>query len=247
MSRHAWALQSLVLIDFVASKIGSKRNFAPRLLCDRFPFLMRSCVRTSQGNAPRPAGSQRCIRDGQSQLLTIAHRPLPARPMFYLQHLQRLTRYKAWADHVFLQSLAALPEAVLADHQPIVFGSMLRTLHHVYCMDQVWKAHLEGVPHGFKTRNPDDCPPFETLRAAQESIDGWYVQYAQSLDETSLNETVHFTFIGGGEGAMSRGDILMHVINHTTYHRGHVATMMYNASAYPPTTDLPVFLRETGG
>ena len=99
----------------------------------------------------------------------------------------------------------------------------------------------------FKTRNPEDCPAFEMLRTAQEDIDDWYVQYMQSLDETSLNETVHFTFIGGGEGAMSRADILMHVVNHTTYHRGHVATMMYNISAYPPTTDLPVFLREAGG
>jgi len=180
-------------------------------------------------------------------MFTMAYRSLPATPMSYVQHLHTLTRYKAWADRLFFQSLAALPEAVLKEHQPIVFGSMLRTLNHVYCMDQVWKAHLEGVPHSFKTRNPVDCPAFEMLRTAQEDIDDWYVQYMQSLDETSLNETVHFTFIGGGEGAMSRADILMHVVNHTTYHRGHVATMMYNISAYPPTTDLPVFLREAGG
>jgi uncharacterized damage-inducible protein DinB len=167
--------------------------------------------------------------------------------MSQAQHLQMLTRYKAWADRLLFQSLAALPEAVLTDHQPIVFGSLLRTLNHVYCMDQVWKAHLEGVLHGFKTRNPEDCPAFEMLHVAQANIDDWYVQYAQSLDDASLSETVHFTFIGGGDGTMSRGDILMHVVNHTTYHRGHVATMMYNISAYPPTTDLPVFLREVGG
>jgi uncharacterized damage-inducible protein DinB len=166
--------------------------------------------------------------------------------MSHLQYLHTLTRYKAWANHLFFQSLADLPEAVLTDHQPIVFGSMLRTLNHAYCMDQVWKAHLEGVPHGFKTRNPEECPEFETLRAAQAAIDDWYVQYAQSLDDTSLNETVHFTYIGGDKGAMSRGDILLHIVNHTTYHRGHVATMMYNISAYPPTTDLPVFLSEAG-
>lgn len=167
--------------------------------------------------------------------------------MSQARHLQMLTRYKAWADRLLFQSLAALPEAVLTDHQPIVFGSLLRTLNHAYCMDQVWKAHLEGLPHGFKTRNPEDCPRFEALRAAQADMDDWYVQYAQSLDDRSLEEIAHFTFIGGGQGAMSRSDILMHVVNHTTYHRGHVATMMYNISAYPPTTDLPVFLREAGG
>ena len=43
---------------------------------------------------------------------------------------------------------------------------------------------------------------------------------------------------------MRRSDILLHVVNHATYHRGHIAMMMYGMSTSPPTTDLPVFLRE---
>jgi DinB family len=39
-------------------------------------------------------------------------------------------------------------------------------------------------------------------------------------------------------------DILLHVVNHTTYHRGHAADILYNLHIFPPTTDLPVFLRE---
>jgi len=53
---------------------------------------------------------------------------------------------------------------------------------------------------------------------------------------------VSFRFIGGGPGAMTRRDILLHVANHGTYHRGNVASMMYQAGTPPPTTDLPVFL-----
>jgi uncharacterized damage-inducible protein DinB len=166
--------------------------------------------------------------------------------MSELRRLQMLTRYKAWANKLFFRSLADVPVASLVAPQPIIFGSMLRTLHHVYCMDRVWRAHLEGVPHGFTTRNPDDCPDFETLRAVQAHIDDWYISYAETLSEKTLDEVVHFTFIGGGEGAMRRSDILLHAVNHTTYHRGHVATMMFNMSVPPPTTDLPVFLREDG-
>ncbi len=69
--------------------------------------------------------------------------------MSHAQHIQMLTRYREWADRLLYQSLVAMPESALTREQPIVFGSILRTLHHVYCMDQVWKAHLEGVPHGF--------------------------------------------------------------------------------------------------
>lgn len=164
-----------------------------------------------------------------------------------LDHLQMLTRYRAWADRLLFQVLATMPAASLTAPQPIVFGSLLRTLHHTYCMDKVWAAHLQGVPHGFTSRNPEACPPFETLRANQAQMDEWYVRYAGTLDERACGEAVRFTFIGGGEGEMCRGDMLLHVVNHATYHRGHVAMMMYGMSMPPPTTDLPVFLREAGG
>lgn len=166
--------------------------------------------------------------------------------MSQLLHLQMLTRYRAWADRLLYQSLTAVPESGLTAAQPIIFGNLLRTLHHVYCMDQVWKAHLEGVPHGFTSRNPEECPAFDALRPAQADIDDWYVRYAETLDERACDETVRFTFIGGGEGTMRRGEILLHVVNHGTYHRGHVAMMMYGLSVPPPTSDLPVYLREAG-
>ena len=166
--------------------------------------------------------------------------------MSQLRHLQMLTRYRAWADQLLYPSLAALPEPALSGPQPIVFGNILRTLHHVNAMDQVWKAHLEGVPHGFTSRNPEDCPAFDALRAAQLNIDDWYIRFAETLDEQACEETIHFSFIGGGQGSMRRGDILLHVVNHATYHRGHIAMMMYSLSVPPPTTDLPVFLRDVG-
>ena len=58
-----------------------------------------------------------------------------------------------------------------------------------------------------------------------------------------MDEPVHFTFIGGDPSSMSRGDILMHVVNHGTYHRGHVASMMHKYGVMAPTTDFPVFLK----
>lgn len=166
--------------------------------------------------------------------------------MSQLCQLQMLTRYRRWANRLLFQALAPMPEVALAAPQPIVFGSLLRTLNHVHCMDLVWQAHLLGVPHGSTSRNPEDCPGFAPLRSAQEHIDDWYVRYAQTLSEQDAKECIRFSFIGGGAGEMSRGDMLLHVVNHATYHRGHVAAMMYGLSVPPPTTDLPVFLRDDG-
>jgi uncharacterized damage-inducible protein DinB len=161
-----------------------------------------------------------------------------------MNDIQILTRYKSWADDLFFAALANLPEQELVAPRQIIFGSIIRTMNHVCAMDQVWRAHLEGNSHGLVTRNPDACPPFAELRKTQQLLDAWFVDYANSLTDSARNEIVNFTFIGGGSGSMSRGNILLHVVNHTTYHRGHVADMMYQISAPPPTTDLPVFLRD---
>jgi uncharacterized damage-inducible protein DinB len=161
--------------------------------------------------------------------------------------VQTLTRYKAWADDVFLSVIATLPESELIAPRPIYFGSLIRTLNHAYSMDFVWQCHLLGKPHGLTTRNPVDHPAIQDLVASQRQMDTWYVNYADSLSHDQLDEVVEFEFIGGGNGTMSRGDILLHVVNHTTYHRGHVADMLYHLNVFPPTTDLPVFLRASAG
>lgn len=158
-----------------------------------------------------------------------------------------LTRYKAWADDLFLAALYSLPEAELSAPRPIVFGSLIRTLHHTYQMDYVWKCHLLGKPHGLTTRNPEECPGLEELIVNQRGMDEWYISYADSIAEDELQEVVEFEFIGGGNGKMSRRDILMHVVNHATYHRGHAAGILYQLDISPPTTDFPVFLREVSG
>ena len=157
--------------------------------------------------------------------------------------VQTLTRYKAWAGAVFLPVIAALPEPDLVAPRPIYFGNLIRTLNHSYAMDRVWQCHLLGRPHGLTTRNPPDHPPIQELMALQQQIDTWYVGYADSLPDQRLDEPVDFEFIGGGGGTMSRQEILLHVVNHTTYHRGHVADMLYHLNVFPPATDLPVFIR----
>lgn len=158
--------------------------------------------------------------------------------------METLTRYKAWSDARLYNTLAALSAERLSASTPIFAGSILRTLNHVYLMDVVWKSHLLGMPHGLTTRNPETSPPFAELHESQRAIDAWYIDYADALDAKTRAEIVRFTFIGGGEGTMSRENIVLHVITHTTYHRGHVTAMLNQLGVQPQATDLPVYLRE---
>lgn len=86
---------------------------------------------------------------------------------------------------------------------------------------------------------------FHELREFQRWIDKWYVRYAcgLALDRDGADRAVRFERSGGGSGVMTRSDILMHVVNHTTYHRGHVTDMLYGIGVQPPATDLPAFMK----
>lgn len=149
-----------------------------------------------------------------------------------------LARYSAWANARLFGALAALPADAPA------LGGMVKTLNHAYVVDLIWKAHLSGKSHGFTERNTEVQPTLQALREAQATSDDWYIACADGLSESAHDEVVHFNFVDGGAGAMSRGQMLLHIVNHKTYHRGYVAQMLYGMGAKPPVMDLPVFLRD---
>ena len=166
------------------------------------------------------------------------------RPEGTASQLQMLIRYKAWADELTFRSVMSLPDEEITRERQTTFKSMVHTLNHVYVVDDIFRAHLEGRPHGYTARNTEVPPPIQALWQACQEMDLWYVELADRLSETELAETISFEFVGGGLGAMTRQDILLHLVNHATYHRGFVSDMMYQVPAVPPANDLPVFLRD---
>jgi uncharacterized damage-inducible protein DinB len=157
-----------------------------------------------------------------------------------------LTRYNAWANRLIFDAVAGLPEAEATKERPSLFRNMVHTLNHNYVIDRIWQAHLEGRAHGYEARNTREHPPLAELWRAQQEVDRWYLQWGARMTDAELGEEINFVLIGGNPGVMTRGQILLHVVNHTTYHRGFVADLFYQVPARPPTTDLPVYLRETG-
>jgi uncharacterized damage-inducible protein DinB len=93
------------------------------------------------------------------------------------------------------------------------------------------------------SRTPELHSDFATLRAAQESADRRYIRTAEDMSGRAADEVINFNVIGGNTGCMTRGEIMLHVVNHKTYHRGHIADMLFQIHVQPPTTDLPVSLR----
>ncbi len=161
-----------------------------------------------------------------------------------LRNIDMLARYTQWANRRLYQALDTMQEADLKMPGPGRRHGMAHVLGHMYVVDRIWKGHLLGHEHGFNSRSLPQYIPCAELASLQEQEDTWYLRYIQSLPEKHLDESVAFRFVDGGEGCLSRGDMLLHVMNHKTYHRGYVADMLYGLGFKPPTLDLPVFLRD---
>ena len=153
-------------------------------------------------------------------------------------------RYRAWADRLTYDAVAALPPGEAEKERPTLFRTIIGTLNHNYLIDRVWQAHIEGRDHGFGARNLILHAGLPELRDAQQAMNRWWIEWSAAQSVAGLTEPVRFRFIDGGEGVMARGAILLHVVNHASYHRGWVAEMFFQVPARNPATDLPVFLGE---
>lgn len=161
-----------------------------------------------------------------------------------LHNARLLARYRMWADRLTFDAVAALPPGEATKGRPTLFKTMVGTLNHNLVIDLIWQAHLEGREHGFQARNVVLHESLPELWTAQQGVNQWYIDWSERQSEQSLAEIVQFAFIGGERAAMTRGEILLHVVNHATYHRGWIAEMFFQVPARNPATDLPVYLRD---
>jgi uncharacterized damage-inducible protein DinB len=155
-----------------------------------------------------------------------------------------MTHYMAWANRVMMNSVAKLPEAEIAKPRQALFGTIAHTFNHILVIEEIFRAHLEGRKHDYTARNTRTAPPFAEVREGLGAMDLYYVGLAEQLPVEKLNETVHFEFVGGGAGAMTRQEILLHLVNHATYHRGFVSDMLFRIPFSADANDLTVFLRD---
>ena len=155
-----------------------------------------------------------------------------------------LSTYNGRADEVLFAAMARLRREHLYQPTKSLFGSMVGTLNHNYQVDVIWRANILGKEHGFSNRRGILHPKFEDLVAAQTEMNRWLIHGARQQSPVDLKERVRFRFVSGKSAEREKGNMLLHVINHKTYHRGWVSEMFFDVEATPPETDLSVFLME---
>lgn len=127
-----------------------------------------------------------------------------------------LVRYKQWADRGLYEVVAQNFGRLNAQDATI----LLRILDHIHVVDRVFQHHLQGRLCTFHAPRSEELPDIETLSECSKEVDDWYASYVGSLSASAFEQPVDFVFTNGRPGRMTRGEIMLHVCLHGTYHRG---------------------------
>ncbi len=165
-----------------------------------------------------------------------------------LAYFRTLARYNQWANRRLYAAAAGLHEADYMRALPSFFGSLHATLNHILVGDRVWMGRLTGHEET-KIRSLDQILYAELagLRVAREAEDARIVNFADELDEPTLNSTLRYKTTKGEAQATPLRLVLGHLFNHQTHHRGQCHGLLSALGVKdPPPLDLIFYVREAG-
>ena len=154
--------------------------------------------------------------------------------------LTSLLQYKTWANQELFAELQRLDP--LTQHSEL--HAALRILNHIYVVERIFVANLQGIKHSYSATNTAETPTLAALQQAVQETDHWYLDYVAGLSAEQLAERLIFTFVDGDTGCMSREEMLAHIVTHGGYHRGAVGRIMAQLQLAPPRDIYTRFLHE---
>jgi uncharacterized damage-inducible protein DinB len=158
--------------------------------------------------------------------------------MGLLTQTRQLLLYTLWADGVVLDAAREVSLEHLTRNAGVSFGSLLGTLSHILGSQRRWLARFVG--QGAAQQDAGD-PSFADLEGL---VAGWGETASQlefflaSLTEEQLEAEVTWGSTEGSVNARPLWQPVAHMVNHSTYHRGQVVSLLRQLGYQPPKTDL---------
>jgi uncharacterized damage-inducible protein DinB len=152
--------------------------------------------------------------------------------------------YTAWASQRLVQAASALtPDELMRD-----FGtadhSVLGTLVHVYAGDRIWLGRIEGNPPA-RFIVPEQDLHLSVLQRDWPALLERWKQWSTLLTEASIHEEISYKDTRGNSSSQPIWQIVMHVVNHGTHHRGQVSGFLRAMGHRPPVLDLRAYYQES--
>ncbi len=149
--------------------------------------------------------------------------------------------YTAWATRRLLDAAAQLSPEELTQDFKTADGSILNTLAHVFASERAWLARLQTIaPSAFITDNDRN---FQFLQDEWPQLHERWKNWSLQLDDASAGKPLAYKELKGNQHTQPIWQLVLHVVNHGTHHRGQVAGFLRSLGYSPPPLDLVLFYR----
>jgi uncharacterized damage-inducible protein DinB len=160
-----------------------------------------------------------------------------------VEDIRTLYDYNSWANRRAVEACAALAPEQFTRDLGSSFRSVCDTLVHILGAEWVWLERWHG-------RSPSGLPgaaELSTLAAVaerMEALDRDLQTYVVGLTPQDLAKIIEYKTFAGAPSAERHWQMLQHLVNHGSYHRGQITTMLRQLGAKPLATDLIAFYRQ---
>ena len=159
------------------------------------------------------------------------------------EEMKTLYDYNAWANRREMDAASALTIEQFTKQLGSSFSSVRDTLAHILGAEWVWLERFQG-------RTPSSLPDgsqytdLASLRTAWLEQEARLLRFVGGLTQEDLNRVMEYKTLKSGTYSNPLWQSMQHVVNHGTYHRGQVTTLLRQLGAQPILTDLMHFYRE---
>jgi uncharacterized damage-inducible protein DinB len=149
--------------------------------------------------------------------------------------------YSRWASERLLDAAAGLSAAELRRDFGSAHKSVIGTLAHVYGGDRVWLARVRGdAPLQLPGEEFHDL---KILGPAWKSVSEAWLEWARSVTDSDFAGEIAYCDLKGNPWHTPLWQIVLHVVNHATHHRGQAAGFLRAMGRVPPALDLIAYYR----
>jgi uncharacterized damage-inducible protein DinB len=163
-----------------------------------------------------------------------------------VQDLRTLLDYHYWARDRLLDAVEPLTPEQFSRRIDSSFPSIRETLVHLYGAEWIWRSRWDGQS---PSAMPDAAafPDLESIRQAWRIEEQRVRATLDRLGEDGILKPIEYRQSGGPLQAQPFSQMLQHLVNHGSYHRGQVTTLLRQVGAKPPRdVGLMAFYREGG-
>ena len=151
-------------------------------------------------------------------------------------------RYSGWASRKVLEAALALPSEDQAKPMGVSHESIAKTLTHIYFADAIWYSRI--ADRTYPVPSHDALPRLEFVVDEWPRLQTRWEAWADAATDFDIARQVPFKSRFVGDAGLPAWQIVMHVVNHATLHRGQIVAMLRQLGAKPPATDIVFYYYE---